>query len=145
MSCLNSNILQIWFGTPGYISPEIIENRPYNGFNADIFSLGQLLFNIVTGVFGFSSASTDDSRYQLIKNKQFNDYWESEPFINLNISDEFKTLFVKMVAYDPDERPTIDDIINGPWMQGINNLNVEQMVEIDNEIVETFHNRENQM
>jgi len=34
-------------GTPYYISPEIIENRPYN-FKTDIWSLGVILYEMCT-------------------------------------------------------------------------------------------------
>jgi len=34
-------------GTPYYISPEIVENKPYN-FAADIWSLGVILYEMCT-------------------------------------------------------------------------------------------------
>lgn len=33
-------------------------------------------------------------------------------------SPEFKDLFVKMVSLDPKNRPTIEQILAHPWMQG---------------------------
>ena len=33
-----------------------------------------------------------------------------------NISDSFKNLFLKLVSYNPSERPTIDEIYEHPWM-----------------------------
>ena len=43
-------------GTPGYRSPQIEEGRIYNGHQADIFSLGVIIFIIVTGKRPFNCA-----------------------------------------------------------------------------------------
>lgn len=36
-----------------------------------------------------------------------------------NISKEYKKLYFKMVAYEPNERPSIDDILNNDWIKNI--------------------------
>ena len=41
-------------GTPSYIAPEMLRDQGYNT-KADVFSLGSLLFNILTGKFLFGS------------------------------------------------------------------------------------------
>jgi serine/threonine protein kinase len=33
-------------GTPTYMAPEILEGREYNGFKADVFALGVLMFTV---------------------------------------------------------------------------------------------------
>jgi serine/threonine protein kinase len=40
-------------GTPGYVAPEILKNEGYTS-KCDIFSLGSLMFNLLTGFFLFS-------------------------------------------------------------------------------------------
>ena len=45
-SCMNINNLQGKFGNITYMAPEMLSDKPYNGIKADIFSLGQILFNI---------------------------------------------------------------------------------------------------
>lgn len=52
------------------------------------------------------------------------------------LSPEFKSLYTSMVAYDPKERPSIDDILNGPWMKEINNLNEEEYEKLEQEVLE---------
>ena len=52
LSCINANNLQQQVGTLSYIAPEIVRHHPYDGFKADIFNLGKLLFNLVAGNFG---------------------------------------------------------------------------------------------
>lgn len=36
-------------GTPIYIAPEIVENRPYDGEKVDVFSTGVCLFAMISG------------------------------------------------------------------------------------------------
>ena len=47
-------------GTPEYICPEMWESKKYNGIKSDIFSLGVVLFKLVTGKFGFKYANKYD-------------------------------------------------------------------------------------
>ena len=49
----NVNALNDFVGTLTYSSPQIINHQIYNGFKTDIFSLGVILFNLVTGKMGF--------------------------------------------------------------------------------------------
>ena len=145
LSCINTNNLQEYIGNIHYLAPEIIAEQPYNGFQTDTFSLGQILFLLVTGKFGFYSSKANDPHYSLIRNHQFDIYWQREEFHNLNLSNEFKDLFVRMVAFNPNERPTIDGILNAPWMQEINNLNDAQLDALENEVRNALQNREAQI
>ena len=36
-----------------------------------------------------------------------------------NLSDDFKNLYVKMVAFEPGERPTFDEILNSAWLKEV--------------------------
>ena len=44
-----------------------------------------------------------------------------------NLSPNFKNLFLKMVAYNPEERPTIEEIRNDKFMSDIINASEEQL------------------
>ena len=144
-ACLNANNIQEFVGTISYSAPEILLNQPYDGIKCDIFSLGQLLFNLVTQIFGFQSAREDDQHYTLIRQQNYAEYWNSPAFVQLNLSNNFKNLFVRMVAFNPNERPTIDEILNDEWMQEINNLNAVQIDNLENEVRNEFQNREAQI
>ena len=140
--CLNANNIQEFVGTINYTAPEILLNQPYDGIKCDIFSLGQLLFNLVNQIFGFQSAREDDQHYTLIRQQNYAVYWNSPAFAQLNLSNNFKNLFVRMVAYDPNERPTIEQILFDVWMEEINNLDAEQIDNLENEVRNEFQNRE---
>ena len=46
------------FGTPYYKAPEILENKEYEGDKIDIFSMGALLFVLMTKNFAFVEAKS---------------------------------------------------------------------------------------
>ena len=142
LSRLNANNLQENFFRRNHVPPEAIQGKLYNGFRYDIFSLGQLLFNLVTGKIGFETALPTDQLYNLIRRQDYDKYWSNRQFQGLNLSPSFKDLFVRMVAYDPAERPTIEEILNSPWMQDINNLTPQQMDALENEVRAELQNRE---
>lgn len=58
--------LRIACGTPSYMSPEIVQKRDYNGFAADVWSLGILLYVMVTGTFPFKGASEKEIMNRIV-------------------------------------------------------------------------------
>ena len=146
---MNEDNLNEFIGIMNYAAPEIFLYKPYNGINADIFSLGQILFNLVTGYLGFNNATKEDKLYRLIISHKDREYFEkiTENFenihhINLNLSKEFRDLFLRIVTYNPKDRPTIDQILNSPWMNEINNLSAQQINDVENEVRQEFIHRE---
>lgn len=127
-------------GTPGYMAPEM--DKSYDGFKVDIFSLGVILFNLVTGKFGFSRASKSDILYRNLIIKHYHNYWNLLSKQVDGVSEEFKKLYTKMVSYFPKERPSIDDILNDDWMKEIRELNEEEFKKIEDEIIDELYERE---
>jgi len=71
--------------------------------------------------------------YTFIKENNIKGYWDAlrqindaiedeEEKINLDISEEFKKLYIKMVAYEPLSRPSLDDVLSDPWLKEINDI-----------------------
>ena len=86
-------------GTPGYRAPQIEEGSYFNGYEADIFSVGVMIFIIVTGKRPFNCANQGDPYFKLIKNKKFDEYWpifESDRSLSIG----FKNLIMSMLEYD---------------------------------------------
>ena len=142
---LNEDIFKGKRGSTHYISPEMWEKKIYSGIKSDIFSLGVVLFNLVTGKYGFKTSEKTDDLYKLIinNNGDYKEYWkklEPEKF-NLKLSEDFQKLYVKMVAHDPTERPTIDKILDSNWLRDINILNKDEYIILENEVEGVFSAR----
>ena len=119
-----SRKLTEFLGTKIYAAPELLKQIPYYGIKCDIFCLGVILFALLFGNFGFEEATQFNNLYKLIIKKKYQQYWEDigkrigNKKIN-KISPEFKKLYFKMVAYNPNERPSIKDILNDELMKNM--------------------------
>ena len=133
-------------GTPNYACPQIFNHQIYNGSKADIFSLGVILFILVVGMFGFKKADHNDENYRCIMNNQINNYWVSLAIAqinHLNFSQQFKDLYIRMVSFNENNRPTIDQILNDNWFNELQGLNNGQLNQLENEVRNEFLAREN--
>ena len=72
-------------------------------------------------------------------------YWKLLGYNHLNASQDFKNLFIKMVYPNPAQRPTIADILKDPWMQEINDLNQNEINVLENQVINEFQIREQQI
>jgi serine/threonine protein kinase len=138
----NNNHLSEYLGTRNYADPLILRNKPYDGFKADIFSLGVVLLTLTTCKIGFVEATKFDPYYRLIMTKNYEKYWAAVSGQISGLSQELKNLFVKMVAFKPDERPSIEQIFNSEWMREIREMNNDELLQLENEIKEEFVKRE---
>ena len=142
----NNKIIPIkrFRGTESYVCPEIWEKRPFDGIKADIFSLGVILFNLVTSKSSFKNNSKEtDPLYSLFlkdTDGTYKEYWEKmNELIKVQLSENFKHLYIKMIAHDPNNRPEdIDEILNSDWMNEFNNLNPEEKNDLEQEVKNKF-------
>ena len=136
-------------GTPGYMPPQMILGEEYNGEKADIFNLGIILFNLVIGNNRcFIDCSNNDKYYNYIKcntNKDSKEYWKllksNEIFEYKKYpSENFKKLFIKMVAFKEDDRPTIQQILQDDWFNEISskNINNDNIIFSENDLYIKF-------
>ena len=78
MATENQAILQDYIGTQYYVSPEILLQNPYYGKSGDIFSLGIVLFALVTGRLPFQIALPDDNLYKYIAQGDYVEFWKKK-------------------------------------------------------------------
>lgn len=101
-----TNDLVLKCGTPGYVAPELLKGFPFSP-KSDIFSLGSMFYNMVTGKMLFSG---NDTHQILFKNK----YLDTSSIIDTasqNISRECRDLLKKMTVSNPDHRPSAEDCL----------------------------------
>ena len=138
-------------GSDVYMAPEIILGLNYDGEKCDIFSLGVLLFFIMNYKAPFPIAKVIKNKnmtlrlYSFIKEKKnINLYWNymEKYTITKKLSNEFKNLFIKMVAYNPKERPTIEQVLNDEWFKDITNLKDEEFKKYEQDLISKLKERE---
>ena len=99
-------------GTPAYTAPELVSGKGYSGFQADVWSLGIMLFVMVTGKVPFKDKSkSPDVLHQLIKKGEF-----TFPPIP-HLSEPLQDLITRMLCVDPDKRITIEEMLVHPWFK----------------------------
>ena len=138
----NTGRLNESLGTLNYAAPEVLSNKPYDGFKADIFSLGVVLLTLVSCKIGFQEATKRDPYYRLIMTQHYGQYWNVVSSQIGEVSEELKRLYNKMVSFRPQERPTIEEILNDSWMKEINDLSKEDFAQLENQIREELLERE---
>jgi serine/threonine protein kinase len=95
-------------GTPNYVAPEVLKEKGYNGFSADVWSCGVILFVMLAGYLPF-----DDPNMNALFNKiERGDFRMAKYFSN-----EAKDLIAKMLVVDPAKRINLDGIIATPWFR----------------------------
>ncbi|KAL4468365.1 hypothetical protein ABPG72_012259 [Tetrahymena utriculariae] len=105
-------------GTEGYMAPELQARQRYCGKKVDIFACGVVLFSIVNGMPPFFKATQNDPYYRFFVDNNYDAYWANlAKKYNNNISDEFKDLINKMLAYNEEDRISASEILNHSWLQ----------------------------
>jgi serine/threonine protein kinase len=97
-------------GTPKYVAQEVLTQQEYDGFAADIYSLGILFFVTIIGRFPFS-AYTPAGLYQQIVHG--NVEWPA------GIPPQILTLLQRMMDRNPNTRITANQILSLPWLAGL--------------------------
>jgi len=90
-------------GTPYYLSPEIIEGKPYS-FSSDIWSLGVILYEMCTLKPPFNASSLQALGMKIIKGVY--------PSIPAHYSTELKKLIAQCLTVDSTKRPSINKILS---------------------------------
>eukprot|EP00826_Nyctotherus_ovalis_P037571 TRINITY_DN3435_c0_g1_i9.p1 TRINITY_DN3435_c0_g1~~TRINITY_DN3435_c0_g1_i9.p1 ORF type:complete len:551 (+),score=144.98 TRINITY_DN3435_c0_g1_i9:87-1739(+) len=98
-------------GTPAYIAPEILRGKGYEGFAADIWSTGVVLFAMLYGTVPFKANDVNKLHKLIIKGKYT---------LKDDITEEARDLLRRMLERNPYKRITIPEILAHKWMQGNN-------------------------
>lgn len=94
-------------GTPYYLSPEIIENLPYN-FKSDMWSLGVLLYEMCALKPPFNGASLHILALQIVRGV----FQPIPPHYSQGLKSFVQSLLIK----DPQKRPGINQVLKLPMI-----------------------------
>ena len=95
-------------GTPYYLSPEILENKPYDS-KSDIWALGVLLYEMMTFKMPFNANS-----FPMLSVKILRGNYIPPPAI---YTKDLRELVSKCLTAEPRNRPTIREILRMPIIQ----------------------------
>ena len=98
-------------GTPAFIAPEILLEKPYNPYATDIWSCGVVLYVMITGFFPFRGISETQLHENILKGVY------PKP---INISNELSDLLSKILNIFPNKRISIQQILEHPWLNNYN-------------------------
>ena len=103
--------------TAFYTAPEVLRepHDNYDGFKSDIWSLGILLFILVSGgTVAFVRASDRDKNFQRFRAIGAKKYLEAK---RLGLTEDCVDLLEKLLQVDPNERPSIEQVVNHPFLE----------------------------
>ncbi len=108
--CLEHTLekVQTIVGTPYYLSPEIVQNKPYS-FKSDIWSLGILLYEVTSLKMPFDANSLPLLYVKIIRGNYAT--------VPTSYSKELKYLINSLLLIDPDKRPSINEILRLPLIK----------------------------
>ena len=95
-------------GTPYYLSPEIINSKPYD-LKSDIWALGVLLYEMMTFKMPFNANSLPSLSLKIIRG-----YYQPPPS---SYSKDLIDLVKRCLNLDPKKRPTAESILKLPFIK----------------------------
>ena len=98
-------------GTPYYVAPEVLRQQNPYGTECDLWSLGVLLFAMLSGHMPFFSESIP----QLFEMIAAGEYSFSQPAWDC-VSDDAKDLVKQLLTVKPSDRISAQDALGHPWL-----------------------------
>ncbi|KAM8842509.1 maternal embryonic leucine zipper kinase isoform 1-T1 [Synchiropus picturatus] len=108
--------LQTCCGSPVYAAPELLQGKPYIGSEADVWSLGVLLYALLCGYLPF-----DDDNAMVLYKKITAGRYDNPPWL----SPGSVMLLNQMLQVDPKRRLTVSQMLDHPWVMKDYNTPVE--------------------
>jgi serine/threonine protein kinase len=103
-----SQLMRTFCGSPGYCAPECLSRIKYDGRQSDIWSLGILLFTLVTGEHPWTVTNASLMLRQILK---------AAYTIPAYVSPSCGDLIQSMTKVIPSERITMEGILQHPWLR----------------------------
>ncbi|XP_071164054.1 MAP/microtubule affinity-regulating kinase 3-like isoform X20 [Mytilus edulis] len=106
------NKLDTFCGSPPYAAPELFQGKKYDGPEVDVWSLGVILYTLVSGSLPFDGQNLKELRERVLRGKY------RIPFY---MSTDCENLLKKFLVLNPTKRASLENIMKDRW----NNMGYE--------------------
>ncbi|XP_036393177.1 MAP/microtubule affinity-regulating kinase 4 isoform X1 [Megalops cyprinoides] len=101
------NKLDTFCGSPPYAAPELFQGKKYDGPEVDIWSLGVILYTLVSGSLPFDGQNLKELRERVLRGKY------RVPFY---MSTDCEGILRRFLVLNPTKRCTLEQIMKDKWM-----------------------------
>ncbi|OHT14909.1 AGC family protein kinase [Tritrichomonas foetus] len=102
-----TKLMKTFCGSPCYCSPECLCRVQYDGRKSDLWSMGVILYSMVTGEHPWNISNTSAMLRQILK---------ADFTIPSYVSVECQNLIYNLIRASPNERFTINEVLDHPWL-----------------------------
>uniref|UniRef100_A0A1A8R459 MAP/microtubule affinity-regulating kinase 3 n=1 Tax=Nothobranchius rachovii TaxID=451742 RepID=A0A1A8R459_9TELE len=102
-----ANKLDTFCGSPPYAAPELFQGKKYNGPEVDVWSLGVILYTLVSGSLPFDGQNLKELRERVLRGKY------RIPFY---MSTDCENLLKRFLVLNPAKRGTLEQIMKDRWI-----------------------------
>ncbi|PRP81323.1 hypothetical protein PROFUN_04558 [Planoprotostelium fungivorum] len=95
-------------GSPNYAAPELLLRQPYDGPKTDVWSLGVLLYSLVSGRIPWEGRQTKEQLNHAVRGE-----WSPLD----NVSSDLQDLISLCLVVEPDSRATMDEVMAHTWLK----------------------------
>uniref|UniRef100_A0AAR2K8L2 non-specific serine/threonine protein kinase n=1 Tax=Pygocentrus nattereri TaxID=42514 RepID=A0AAR2K8L2_PYGNA len=101
------NKLDTFCGSPPYAAPELFQGKKYDGPEVDIWSLGVILYTLVSGSLPFDGQNLKELRERVLRGKY------RVPFY---MSTDCESILRRFLVLNPTKRCSLEQIMKDKWM-----------------------------
>ncbi|XP_074484114.1 MAP/microtubule affinity-regulating kinase 3-like isoform X9 [Sebastes fasciatus] len=101
------NKLDTFCGSPPYAAPELFQGKKYDGPEVDVWSLGVILYTLVSGSLPFDGQNLKELRERVLRGKY------RIPFY---MSTDCENLLKRFLVLNPAKRGTLEQIMKDRWI-----------------------------
>ncbi|XP_074629946.1 serine/threonine-protein kinase MARK2-like isoform X3 [Acropora palmata] len=101
------NKLDTFCGSPPYAAPELFQGKKYDGPEVDVWSLGVILYTLVSGSLPFDGQNLKELRERVLRGKY------RIPFY---MSTDCENLLKRFLVLNPTKRSRLEQIMSDKWM-----------------------------
>ncbi|XP_045169551.1 MAP/microtubule affinity-regulating kinase 3-like isoform X7 [Mercenaria mercenaria] len=122
------NKLDTFCGSPPYAAPELFQGKKYDGPEVDVWSLGVILYTLVSGSLPFDGQNLKELRERVLRGKY------RIPFY---MSTDCENLLKRFLVLNPTKRASLEQIMREKWINiGMEEDELKPYVECSQDVLD---------